>query len=552
MAFDYEAAKAQYGVQRAREMEGEASGAPPPTPAAPAAPSASDSQKLTDQLTGGKQPAYNTSRNNKYQNYDNYQPPQNGYQTPANPTGASGSGAAQQHFNSQSAADQQAIRASWGGKDMMNEWYANAQKAGAVPAATAAGSPFEANRNIFNSRQDFKDTNIGQGQWDAWDAEERSKAGGVNANNSPNKYNQDGKGCPPNLPYTSRPGPDGKVECAAKPDDCPEGQHVEGTPGKCVPNGQGQQAPGQFAAGDANGGGGQGGAGGAGGYGGGAGTNQSDLALYQVKQQYADALNDPTGQKAWQLYAGQGGQKSFQTEMDRYRQSIAGMPAGPARSAAEQKMNEVESSMRLDMPQQARTQALAGLQGVIQPELGYVGSERDRALNKLLGEGNLSNQRYGMNLNYNLGSRGLDLQGQNQMWNQNTYFPWQAGNEAARLGDNRYQFDRTQQGQYAQQTGAATGQMLQQAGSYFMSDIRMKENIVPGRRGLSDLLKLRSYSYNYKDKPEKTQSIMAQDVEKVAPELVKVFDGIKMVDSYGLLGMTMKAVQDLAKKMEKK
>jgi hypothetical protein len=121
-----------------------------------------------------------------------------------------------------------------------------------------------------------------------------------------------------------------------------------------------------------------------------------------------------------------------------------------------------------------------------------------------------------------------------------------------KYGDNRYQFDQTQQGQYAQQTGAATGQMLQQVGSYFMSDIRMKENIAPGRRGLSDLLKLGSYSYNYKGKPERTQSIMAQDVEKIAPELVKEFDGIKMVDSYGLLGMTMKAVQDLAKKMEKK
>ena len=551
MAFDYEAAKAQYGGQRAREMENEANNQ---QPVAPAAPSASDSQKLTDQLTGGKQPAYNTSRNNKYQNYDNYQPPQSGYQTPANPTGASGSGAAQQHFNSQSAADQQAIRASWGGKDMMNEWYSNAQKAGAVPAnGTAPGqgnARFEQNLGQFNANTDFKDTNIGQAQWDAWTAEERAK-GQNSANVQINKYNPDGKGCPPNLPYTSRAGPDGKVECAAKPDDCPEGQHVEGTPGKCVPNGQGQQAPGQFAAGDYSGGGGGGGQGGGGGAGGGGGEG-GDLALYQVKKQYADALNDPSGQKAWELYAGQGGQKSFQTEMDRYRQQIAGMPVGPARSAAEQKMNEVESSMRLDMPQQARTQALNGLQGIIQPELGYVGSERDRALNKLLGEGNLSNQRYGMNLNYNLGSRGLDLQGQNQMWNQNTYFPWQAGNEAVKYGDNRYQFDQTQQGQYAQQTGAATGQMLQQAGSYFMSDIRMKENIAPGRRGLSDLLKLGSYSYNYKGKPERTQSIMAQDVEKIAPELVKEFDGIKMVDSQGLLGMTMKAVQDLAKKMEKK
>lgn len=38
MAFDYEAAKAQYGAQRARQMEQEAASAPVPTPAVPAGP----------------------------------------------------------------------------------------------------------------------------------------------------------------------------------------------------------------------------------------------------------------------------------------------------------------------------------------------------------------------------------------------------------------------------------------------------------------------------------------------------------------------------------
>lgn len=40
---------------------------------------------------------------------------------------------AQAFFNKQSAADQQAIRASWGGKDMMDQWYRAAKAAGSVP-----------------------------------------------------------------------------------------------------------------------------------------------------------------------------------------------------------------------------------------------------------------------------------------------------------------------------------------------------------------------------------------------------------------------------------
>lgn len=43
-------------------------------------------------------------------------------------------------------------------------------------------------------------------------------------------------GCPPDFPYRGREG-----QCAEKPDDCPDGMHVVGTPGKCVPNGPGEE-----------------------------------------------------------------------------------------------------------------------------------------------------------------------------------------------------------------------------------------------------------------------------------------------------------------------
>lgn len=540
---------------------------PTETPAAPAAPTTPDvskSQELTNQLTQGA-----PKPQSGYQNYQNYQPPQQGYQTYQNPTGQATppqNNPAQNYFNSFSAADQANIKKSWGGNDLMNEWYSNAQKSGATNAAGAqapnTGVSADQKTGLqtiqVDPTRDLRSQGIasreGEVGWSQPNMPDRTgmrawaKANGMSEDFDRFDENQMLRwqskidpSCPPKTPFRS----DHDGGCVEKPIDVSPGNPSGyGSGGGAARGGQG--GAGGYGAGGV---GGQGGVGTGGGEGG-------NLALYQVKDQYAQALADPTGQKAWELYAGQGGHKTFQAEMDRYRQQIMGMPQGPARQAAEQKMREVESSMRLDMPQQARTQALAGLSGIIQPELGYVGSERDRALQKLLGVGGLENQRYGQNLNYNLGSRGLDLQGQNQMWNQNTYFPWQAGNAASQLANDRYTstygIDKQIEQQNAQQAGATTGQILQQGAQYMMSDIRMKENIVPGRRGLSDLLKLRSYSYNYKDKPERTQSIMAQDVEKVAPELVKEFDGIKMVDSYGLLGMTMKAVQDLAKKMEKK
>ena len=89
----------------------------------------------------------------------------------------------------------------------------------------------------FSGNSDLKDTEqYSPQQWEAWNQQEaklRGQGGGA-------------QNCPPNLPFTGRNG-----QCAAKPDDCPDGMHVEGSDtngsAKCVQNGQGQQAPGMFA-----------------------------------------------------------------------------------------------------------------------------------------------------------------------------------------------------------------------------------------------------------------------------------------------------------------
>lgn len=368
--------------------------------------------------------------------------------------------------------------------------------------------------------------------------------------------------CPPRYPYRDRMG-----QCNESPDNCPPGMQVvgSGANAKCVPGGE-------ASGGGYGGGGGQGGGGGYGGGGGtgantpgGGGEDPGDLALYQVKKQYSEALADPTGQKAWQLFTGQGGEKTYQDTMDKLTAQIAGMPAGPARQYAEQQLREMQTNMRLQLPQQARSSAIQGLSGVINPELGYVQSERDRRLQQFIAN---TNRELGFG-NLGLGQQGLNLQAQGQAFNQNVLFPWQAGQAGSGNWLSQYNTQYPYEQQEKQGNAGALGGLINagvEAGGNWLanrqqqqnqqgwraSDIRAKEDIAPGRRGLTDLLKLRTHTYRYKGTPKVTQSVMAQDLEKIAPEfVVEDPSGLKMVDSYGLLGMTMKAVQELAKKVEK-
>lgn len=456
-----------------------------------------------------------------------------------------GSSKARQYFAGLDPGEQERIRGTWGGNDLVEDWYNNAVKAGGiteVDPAQSGGWSANAIRQHFRSK--------GSDTFDAID------------DNTINKWIQKGLWDPVNRVFRpERKG--GTVDYNRltdfKPTDCPEGYTPNGSgpDAECVPNETFAGWPGM----PGKGGAGQGGGGGTGGYGG-----DDDLALYQVKRQYAEALADPTGQKAWQLFAGQGGQKSYQDTMDRLRSQIAGMRAGPERAYAEQQLREMGTNMQIQMPQQARAQAIAGLSGVIQPELGYVGSERDRNLSRFIAN---TNRELGFG-NLALGQQQQNLTAQNQMWNQQTYFPWQAGQANASNWLQQRGIEYPVQSQEKQAQGSAVGGALNQGlelfgnwaqnkwggnnnnGNWNASDIRVKEDIQPGRRGLSDILKLRSFTYRYKGTPRITQSVMAQDLEKVAPEFVKENEqGVKLVDTYGLLGMTMKAVQELAEKVER-
>lgn len=65
-------------------------------------------------------------------------------------------------------------------------------------------------------------------------------------------------------------------------------------------------------------------------------------------------------------------------------------------------------------------------------------------------------------------------------------------------------------------------------GSYMTSDKRLKSNINPFERGLADILKMETYSFQYNGKAgiENTDlqyGLLAQDLKEIAPELVGTF-----------------------------
>jgi hypothetical protein len=355
--------------------------------------------------------------------------------------------------------------------------------------------------------------------------------------------------------YKSMRGAEGFYD---KPTECPEG-YSPGGPNEsdgCVPNGSGGGAGGS--------GGGRGGPGGGGGWNG-SGSGDADLMMYRLKKESLDALNDKTGQKGFELLAGQGGVAQFQQQLDQLRQQANGMPAGsPQRQALENQIRDAQLNTGNQMNMAGRGAAMQLGGQVMNPEIAWNTSNRDRDLQGALGFAGLDLQRELGRGQLALGNRGASLAEQQFGWNTTTGFDWDKNQFGQTMDynrwrdnlnskDSRYAADKGAQAAKYQAIGSATGSLL---GAIPWSDIRVKENIAPGRRGLADLVKLGVYSYNYKPflDPSRraTMGLMAQDLEKVAPELVVESEqGIKAVDSYGLLAMTINAVKELEARTKK-
>ncbi len=78
------------------------------------------------------------------------------------------------------------------------------------------------------------------------------------------------------------------------------------------------------------------------------------------------------------------------------------------------------------------------------------------------------------------------------------------------------------------------------------SDARLKMNIQPLTNVLERLAVLQAVQFQWKESGKQDIGVLAQDVEKVFPELVSERDGMKSVDYSGLTAVVLQAIAELA------
>jgi len=86
---------------------------------------------------------------------------------------------------------------------------------------------------------------------------------------------------------------------------------------------------------------------------------------------------------------------------------------------------------------------------------------------------------------------------------------------------------------------------VQAAAFYYVSDERLKENVLSLKGALEKVQALNGVSFNFKDDPGTAKiGLIAQDVEKVIPEVVHTGeDGIKSVEYGNLVALLIEAVK---------
>ena len=83
------------------------------------------------------------------------------------------------------------------------------------------------------------------------------------------------------------------------------------------------------------------------------------------------------------------------------------------------------------------------------------------------------------------------------------------------------------------------------------SDQNLKTNIKPVQSSLSKLLQLNGVTFDWKDTNKPAIGVIAQEVEKIFPELVSQNLNHKTVKYNGLIGVLIEAVKELSAKVEK-
>lgn len=84
-----------------------------------------------------------------------------------------------------------------------------------------------------------------------------------------------------------------------------------------------------------------------------------------------------------------------------------------------------------------------------------------------------------------------------------------------------------------------------------LSDINYKKNINTLDHALYKVDLMRGVSFHWKDTDNKSSGVIAQEIEKVAPELVTETNGIKNVNYDGLIGYLIESIKELKARIEK-
>ena len=80
------------------------------------------------------------------------------------------------------------------------------------------------------------------------------------------------------------------------------------------------------------------------------------------------------------------------------------------------------------------------------------------------------------------------------------------------------------------------------------SDLYLKENIQPVKSALEIVNQLEGVRFDWKDSGESSLGVIAQDLEKVLPELVSETNGVKSVNYNGIIAVLIQAIKELNQK----
>jgi alpha-tubulin suppressor-like RCC1 family protein len=96
----------------------------------------------------------------------------------------------------------------------------------------------------------------------------------------------------------------------------------------------------------------------------------------------------------------------------------------------------------------------------------------------------------------------------------------------------------------------ASGNLTLNGDIFIYSDGRIKENVIPISSALDKVNELSGITYNIINKPKKQVGVIAQEVEKVLPEVVKYEGELKTVAYPNMVGLLIEALKELNDKVD--